>query len=250
MYARTSCAEPRTTDSFNYLMVGHWEDEHFIKNFRMRRAHFLALVKMLRPRITPGESNFKQSISVEMKVAVTLYYLAHTDASQEGVGLVFGISQASVSKAIKIVVMAIQQLYLIYIKKPTTAELNKTLAAYATKGFPACMGAIDGTRVKIDKPQKKKNHQIPFADKYYPARYHAYTMQVQAICDYSCMFWDAEIGRAGSVHDSRVLRESNVYMEAEATILTSTRHVPLPYSPHTIMPYILGDPGYPTLPWM
>eukprot|EP00955_Chlamydomonas_euryale_P063085 358551-Chlamydomonas_euryale.AAC.3 len=56
------------------------------------------------------------------------------------------------------------------------------MAVFATTGLPGCIGANYGTHV-------------------------------HAVCDNNRKFWDADIGRADAVHDSHMLRESELYQE-------------------------------------
>ena len=50
--------------------------EEWKENFRMSRCHFLELCERLRPRLTGQNTNMRDALPVETKVAATLYYLA------------------------------------------------------------------------------------------------------------------------------------------------------------------------------
>ena len=63
---------------------------------------------------------------------------------------------------------------------------------------------------------------------------------MQAIVDWHKRFLDVVVGMPGSTHDSRMLRWSVLYQEAEAGTLFDP-HVTV----HGFTPYLLGDAGYP-----
>ena len=58
----------------DYMLTGHWTDEHYVEHFRMRRAHFMQLAAMIEPYVAGGYSHFKEPISVVRKLfAVKIY---------------------------------------------------------------------------------------------------------------------------------------------------------------------------------
>ena len=70
--------------------------------------------------------------------------------------------------------------------------------------FNNALGAIDGCHFRI-KPTRH-NHYDYFKYKLF------YSVQVQAICDSSGRFTDICVGYGGSVHDTRVLSNSPIYV--------------------------------------
>ena len=63
-----------------------------------------------------------------------------------------------------------------------------------------------------------------------------YSMQVQAVADQDMVFLDVLVGWPGSVHGARILRTSSLFASAGRT-----------FADHS---YLLGDAGYPALPWL
>lgn len=62
------------------------------------------------------------------------------------------------------------------------------------------------------------------------------------------MFIDVSTGWPGSMHDARVLRLSSLYRKAtNDEILTKPENV---IEGVAVRPLILGDSGYPLLPWL
>ena len=68
--------------------------------------------------------------------------------------------------------------------------------------LPNIVGLIDGTQVQIVAPSE--NEDI------YVNRHNYHSINVQVICDYDCKITNIVARWPGSVHDSTVLKESNV----------------------------------------
>lgn len=90
------------------------------------------------------------------------------------------------------------------------------------QAFDKAVGAIDGCHVRIKPPagpdgQWYKNRKL-FA-----------SILLQGICDHKGAFLDVFVGYPGSVHDTRVLKNSSIYKQAK-------------YPPQSF--FLLGDGGY------
>ncbi|XP_052693306.1 multiple epidermal growth factor-like domains protein 10 isoform X2 [Crassostrea angulata] len=88
--------------------------------------------------------------------------------------------------------------------------------------FPNVLGCIDGTQIKIKKP---KENETDFVNR---KGYHS--LNVQMCCDASFVITSCEAGWPGSVHDSRIFRQSGLCAQIE-----NGQHDGL----------LLGDSGYP-----
>jgi hypothetical protein len=77
-------------------------------------------------------------------------------------------------------------------------------------GLPQIIGALDGTHVPIKRPPQSGDNY--FHRKGWPS------LNVSAVCDARGMFIDVFIGWTGRVHDSTVLRDSDLF----AGIMTGT----------------------------
>ncbi|VEN56256.1 unnamed protein product [Callosobruchus maculatus] len=109
------------------------------------------------------------------------------------------------------------------IKWPDQAEKNIIEQNFREKGFPGIIGAIDGCHIKIDKPDNDPDSYIN--------RKGFYSIQMQAVCDHRRKIIDLFVGYPGSVHDSRVFRNSPLK-------LSQQKQKCAPY-------YLLADSGYP-----
>ncbi len=151
-------AEPRALDNTRFMRDGgHWEDAHFMAHFRMCKAHFFHLASLLEPVLKGGLSNFKEPIGVPVKLAVGLAKLTNEAITYSAIHLMFGVARSTACKVVHQVVRAINDV----MRSNFLPRLNQNTAepvkaAFKRKGFPNCMGAIDGTHFKILKPNTPK----------------------------------------------------------------------------------------------
>lgn len=101
-------------------------------------------------------------------------------------------------------------------------------AGFRTARFGAwdgLVGCIDGTHIPIIAPSESPEAFFN--------RKGFYSLNVLAVADAQLLFRYVSVGAPGSLHDTRVLRLSGL-----PTIMER-----IPY-------YLLGDEGYPLLPWL
>ena len=107
--------------------------------------------------------------------------------------------------------------------------------------LPHVVGAIDGTHVEIIKPQ-----WVSAFD--YFSRKQVYTISNQAACDGNLAILYGDAGFPGSIHHSRMLENSWIYLEADDGGILNIRITNINNT--AICPYLLGDPAYPVLKWL
>lgn len=90
--------------------------------------------------------------------------------------------------------------------------------------FSKAVGAIDGCHICIKPPNTHKEDYFNYK------QFHS--IQMQAICDDTGRFINVFIGYPGSVHDTRIFKNSPIYLNAE-------------YPPKGY--FLLDDGGYPCL---
>ncbi|KAK7909417.1 hypothetical protein WMY93_014101 [Mugilogobius chulae] len=146
------------------------------RDYRLSRTTIEALMGLLRRDKTHGWGE-------QMEVLITIYWLAH------------GLSYSVVSRAFDV-------------PRSTLAEVGHGFQQLSgSPAFSSCVGAIDGCHIRIKAP-----HGGMAAD--YLNRKLFHSILLQAICYSTGKFLDVFIGYPGSVHDTRVLRNSPVFASA------------------------------------
>ena len=139
-------------------------------------------------------SNFRSPISVEERVAVTIWKLA-TNVEYRTLSALFGLGRSTIC----------------------TIVVN-TCQAIATHLLPECVQIPNDNRMKkvvegfekywgIVRPQES-------ASDYYN-RKGFYSIIMQAVVDFRGLFTDVYIGWPGKVHDARVFVKSSVYLKGK-----------------------------------
>ena len=95
-----------------------------------------------------------------------------------------------------------------FIDLPEGNEARNTIQKFEEqRGFPGILGAIDGTHILIQAPLKDPEQYIN--------RKSFHSVQLQVVCDMDMKFIDVFCGFPGSVHDTRVFRNSPLFVDAE-----------------------------------
>lgn len=124
---------------------------------------------------------------------------------QVGVGEEIGVDQSTVSRTVNEVANRIVEKKELWIKFPSNireleVEKNKWQERYA---FPCAVGAVDCTHMETEKPRDHPDE--------YVNRKGWHSLNVQATCNAEEKFTSVEVRWPGSVHDSRIWRNSAVY---------------------------------------
>ncbi|KAI4469675.1 hypothetical protein MML48_1g02985 [Holotrichia oblita] len=203
----------------------------FIANFRLNKEAARNLINELIPYTVHSIKNIPLSIAV----FCTLSFLGH-GSYQRNVGnsMFIALSQPSVSRCIKKITLAIAtNLMRQWIRLPQTNEQRAQYRhAFQRKyRMPNILGAVDGTHVGIVKPQENENT--------YVNRKGYHSINVQIICDSTLKIINVVARYPGSSHDSFVWRYSRVAHVMKAN-----------YENGDHISKLIGDSGYPCLPWL
>lgn len=139
------------------------------------------------------------------RMEITLRYLADP-GFQTGVAHDVGIHQTTVSKTVKNVLSKVIDKKEEWICFPMTSE-DIALAKQKWQdklGFPSTIGAIDCTHIRIEKPAGN------FGDEFVNRKGYA-SINVQATCNEQYVFTSVDTSWPGSVHDSRIFKNSAIY---------------------------------------
>ena len=230
------------TDAWFVMAFATYDDRQWYDNFRVSRDTFQFICSQVRNSIRRNNTRLRKCVSVESRVAITLYYLSST-AELRTIANLFGVSKPFVCNCVKDVCEAvIKKMRSQFLFMPKGDDLQEVIDIYHSKwGFPMCAGAIDGTHIPIVSPSD--NH----TDYVNRKGYHSVVMQ--AVIDSKYLFRDTVIGWPGSVHDARVLANSEIYNLGNTGKLFPP-HLSEDINGVRVPAVILGDPAYPLLPWL
>lgn len=132
----------------------------------------------------------------------------------------------------------------IYLKSPRTAKGVKFMAAkfYEQHGFPQCIGATGVTHVLI---KKLSGTSIST----FINRKRNYTINWQAVPNYSYCFFNVVVKWPGNVPDNCIFANSSLNSLMRNQVIPSCRGVITDGKPEVPV-CLLGDPAYPLLLFM
>ena len=240
MPTRAVWVRDRSRVWWDHIVGATFTPDDWLTNFRMSRNTFLYLCNELKAELVRSDTIMRKAISVEKRVAVTLWYLA-SNADFRTIGHLFGFSKASVSHIRTDVCKAIVKLLLPkYITFPNGTRLQYVMAGFLSRGFPQCAGAIDGTHIPVAAPAENAS------DYYNRKGWHSVILQ--GTVDHEGLFTDIYTGWPGRVHDARVFSNSGLYSKAESGSLLPNCAQSL--SGVSVPCFLVGDPAYPLRPWL
>ncbi|XP_018364610.1 PREDICTED: putative nuclease HARBI1 [Trachymyrmex cornetzi] len=174
----------------------------------------------------------RKSIHPGKQLLITLWFLATPD-SYRSIHVQFGVGKATAFRVIRRVTYAVHCLAPRFIQWPKGEVLNRTIEEFSkTRGFPNVIGALDGSYIKIRAKTKDAASYI--------CRKQFHAIHLQAVCDAKRLFTHCYAGPVGSVHDSRVFRNSPLahYIEAPNEYFPLDTHI-VADSAYAIHPYVM-----------
>lgn len=172
-------------------------------------------------------SKKKYGWSERTELLVFMFYMNH-NVTMRLLAKVFDLKCSTVCDIIHRQLDLVVSLAPQVIKLPSTVdELEKVANGFRKRSkttiFNGCVGALDGTLIPI--------YPSANIEKVYRDRKKQHSINLTLITDSDCKILYANAGRPGSVHDSRVFRESRLYLEGK-------------YPPSPSRYYLLADKGY------
>ena len=231
----------RSKKWWDHIVMSTFTPRDWMENFRVSHDTFLYICSQLEQSIIKFNTRFRRAISVQQRVAITLWVLA-TTSEYRTIAQLFGVARCTVCCIVKETCAAIVKVLLPkYVLFPVGDKLKETVQGfYDHWGIPQCAGSIDGSHIPVRPPAL--NHTD------YYNRKGWYSILVQAVVDHNYLFTDLYIGWPGSVHDARVLANSGVYQKANNkeilqgdSMLVNDQDIPI---------FLVGDSAYPLLPWL
>ena len=234
----------RSSEWWDRIVMASFNNRDWIENFRMQKCTFMYICNLLRPHIQKKDTIMRCAITVEKRVAVTLWRLA-TNVEYRTIGHLFGISRASVCCIVREVCENIVRVVMPkYIKWPRGEQLQETIELFENMwDYPQCAGAIDGSHIPIIAPEE-------FHTDYFN-RKGWHSVILQAVVDARYRFTDVNIGWPGSVHDARVFTNSEIFKKGQRGCLFDSSTAKSKVIQGVEVPvHLIGDPAYPLMSWL
>lgn len=174
---------------------------------------------------------------------MALWRLASGNAYRT-VASTFGIGKSAAVEITNSFIHALNELYENWITFPASVqETSEAIQRFSDNNLfniAQIVGAIDGSHIPIKAPKHNKES--------YFNRKHFYFMNLQAVVGFDGRFLDISAGFPGSIHDTRVLRMSELYGRLLGNDILRGPYINL--IGVSVGPLIVGDSAYPIFPWL
>lgn len=170
--------------------------------FRMTPENFTHILNLIKPVITKEDTVLRPSIDPELRLAITLHYLAE-GTSFSAIAMHYSIGISTVSGIVKEVCHAIcSVMQPLYLPVPTTHDQWKTIADGFNDiwNFPNCVGAVDGKHIIVRCPPNSGSENFNYK--------RFFSIVLMAVTDSRYRFLLVDIGQKGSVADGGVFEHS------------------------------------------
>lgn len=144
----------RSTEWWRGVSTGLYGDEWWRENLRMTRPTFEIVCNELKPYIERQVTKFRHPVSVEARVAITIWRLA-TNVEYRTIAALFGLGRSTICKIVLDTCEVIaHHLVPKYVHVPQNENVQEVIDGFLHRwGFPQTIGAIDGTHIPIIRPQ-------------------------------------------------------------------------------------------------
>ncbi|XP_054278994.1 putative nuclease HARBI1 [Macrosteles quadrilineatus] len=186
----------------NFNVVG---DFQFKEAFRLNRTQAEFVLLKIGDLLIPSTNRSKR-LNAEQKLLLCLSWLGK-GSQYHATAAMHGVSKSSVCRTIKQVTKAIvRRMFQNTVCWPE--DTNDIAVKFFRKGgFPSVCGCVDGTMINIDAPSAHEEQ--------YVNRHGKHSLNVMMISGPKYEVFAVNPNWPGSVHDSRVFRNSAVYRSFE-----------------------------------
>lgn len=211
-------------ENSTYLLKDLWtyDNEKFHNFVRMSKEDFDFILNGIRDTISKNDTNIRQSIPAEERLALTLRFLATGD-SFTSLQYLFRVSKQVISRSIVPEVCdAIIKLLNNYVKLPASQEDWKMIADKFDEAwnFPKCLGALDGKHIVLQSPIKSGSDYFNYKSQF--------SIVLMALADADYKFAFVDIGCQGRISDGGVFKNCELYKRMEKGTLNLPDTSPLP----------------------
>ncbi|XP_065197210.1 uncharacterized protein LOC135828714 [Sycon ciliatum] len=222
--------------------VPDFENAQYIDHLRMGKEEFWRFHEEFGRLLARKDTKWRASIPSHKRLAITLHWLAHGPTFRE-LARQYAIGK---STAVHIVHSTVDILFKDMaprsIRFPEGKELKKTMQEFEDLAkLERCGGAVDGTFMKIKKPQ------VQFADCYWCYKKYS-AIIILGTVDACGLFLNVNAGRAGSAGDASVYASSRLARkigERKWLTIKETETEKFTIQGSYIRPYLVGDSAFP-----
>ncbi|GBG75990.1 hypothetical protein CBR_g21231 [Chara braunii] len=221
------------------------KDDYYLTLLRMKRSTFIRLLDALRPYLERQVTRFRRPLHPAHILAYAIHRWASGDCHRHS-SWGYGMGKTSGLRAMEDVTAALIVVFPNATTFGSADDRRRSMDWYAEKGFPNCWGCVDCTHIYIDKPPLRNG------DHFCSGRTKRFSIVAQIVFDHELRILDLNVGYPGTVHDSRILRNSSMFRRAQAgsVFVDEARHPAISHVQGVSGGYLLGDAGYPALPWL
>ena len=202
--------------------MNFYDDVELKRLFRFERQNLYTIIGRLHPHLTHTTGTHGALTSLQ-QVLVTLRFYA-TGSMQLTLGSWMHIDQSTISRTIWKVTTTILAAY----PNPFTIPANAEADFLHNFNVPNCLGLIDCTHIRILRPSRADFSLVYINRKKY------FSLNVQLVCDSWGTVTNLLVQWPGSVHDSRIFKNSTLYNDLSSGVLAG---------------YLIADSGYALAPF-
>ncbi|KAL3698751.1 hypothetical protein R1sor_012827 [Riccia sorocarpa] len=219
-------------------------DSRWQRMMRMKKSSFLQLLSFLRDGLQKQNTRYRPCIPPDLQLSIILHRLGH-GTSYFDLGEFFGCGETTVHEVLlEGVPLICRVLGPLYLAWPSPDECRRISLGFEAKcKLLNCHGAIDCSHIRIRAPPGQTLAED------YVNRKKWHSIVLQAVVDFQGCILDCFVGMPGVANDQRVLRNSGFFRRVSRGEILQTPQMEL-LTGFQVRPYILGDAGYTTTPWL
>eukprot|EP00117_Sycon_ciliatum_P013201 scpid68951/ scgid13950/ Putative nuclease HARBI1; Harbinger transposase-derived nuclease len=220
---------------------GSWWNTSWKTQFRMEQRTFCFLLERYGGLIAKQSTHLRRTISPAKRLAIVIYYLSHGETFSEIAALFqVGVSTVSgiVHEVVETLAAPVTQDSIVF---PVGEQLQRTMRRFEEMtNLPMCGGAVDGTFVRIVKPEL-------YGDGYWCYKQHSAVL-LFACVDSRGFFTFVDVGAPGSVGDAAVYNQSRLKINVE-----NGEWLNFPVwqcGDASVRPFLIGDSAFSLSPFL
>ncbi|KAM0909723.1 hypothetical protein ACQ4PT_014660 [Festuca glaucescens] len=238
-------------DGFCMRMAGTLssvESHRFESIFKMPRKTFNYVCSLVKDDMMVRASSYTfldgTVLSLEDRVAVALRRL-NSGGSLVTVGASVGVNHSTVSLITWRFVEAVEARAGHHLRWPDSDEMAMIKSKFEKiHGLPNCCGVVDTTHIIMCLSSAEPNCKVWLDQE------KNYSMVLQAVIDPDMRFTDIVTGWPGSMKEASILNSSGLFKLCEKGSRLNGSTLKLSSDESEVGEYIIGDAGYPLLPWL